>query len=563
MPAFLYVTHSDKTSERFALDRPRITIGRSARNDLCISDPFASRVHVEVRREGETYILQDLNSANGTLFNGSRLRDAARLANGDLAQIGETSIVFEDSRPALPQIDFGDAPAPEATITFDSAITRTTSGLLDAIEGTRTQIGVRVAVPPTPDKHQELLKFISKVSVTLLSPASLDELLTQITTLVFEAVPADRCLIMLRDDADKAMKVHVARLRNGANAGGDMRVSHKVMEEVIGQGKSVLTADAMHDPQLASQTMALQGIRSVMAVPLGVGANVFGLIYADSPFGEGRFTADHLEVLTMLASVAAIRVENARLMEERLERERMERELQLACEIQQRFLPAAPPVVEGYDLQGISFPCYEIGGDYYDFIFTPEDRLLVALGDVSGKGTAAALLMSSLHASVHAQTTARRTISETIHAVNVYLAENTPSNRFVTLFYASLNPADGQFNYINAGHNSPLIIRADGSAQTLDSGGLPLGMMPMATYDEEQLELAPGDVFVAYSDGVSEALNPQEEEFCLSRLQETVVANRHLNAAQLRDKIEAALSQWADGTPANDDITLVIVKRKG
>jgi serine phosphatase RsbU (regulator of sigma subunit) len=538
-----------------------MTIGRSARNDLCIADPFASRVHVEVRREGDGYVLQDLNSANGTLFNGARLFNAVRLADGDCAQIGETTIVFEDNRPALPQIDFGSAPAPEATIAFDSSITRTTSGLLDAIEGTRTQVGAKVESPPPPDKHQELLKFISKVSVTLLAPASLDELLTQVATLVFETVPADRCLLMLRD-AEGAMKVHVARLRSGQNAGGDMRVSHTVMEEVVGQGKSVLTADAMHDPQLASQTMALQGIRSVMAVPLGVGSNVFGLIYADSPFGEGRFTKDHLEVLTMLASVAAIRVENARLMEERLERERMERELQLACEIQQRFLPTAPPEIAGYELQGISFPCYEIGGDYYDFIDGKDGSLMVALGDVSGKGTAAALLMSSLHASIHAQTTACRSLCETIGAVNAYLAENTPSNRFVTLFYAALNPADGQFSYINAGHNSPLIVRADGQVKQLDSGGLPLGLLPMASYDEEQLQLGPGDIFVAYSDGVSEALNPTEEEFGLERLQEVVAANRHESAAALRDKIEAALSQWADGTPANDDITLVIVKRQ-
>jgi serine phosphatase RsbU (regulator of sigma subunit) len=561
MPARLYVTHADRSTENFPLERPRITIGRSARNDLCIADPFSSRVHAEVRREGDQFVLQDLNSANGTLFNGARLVEAARLQPGDRVQIGETEIIFEDSRPALPQVDFSSAPSPEATITFDSSSTRTTSGLMDAIEGTRTQMGFKISVPP-PDKHQALLKFISKVSVTLLAPASLDELLAQITTLVFEAVPADRCLIMLRDDAEDAMKVHVARLKNGQNAGNDMRVSHIVMEDVVGQGKSVLTADAMQDPHLASQTMALQNIRSVMAVPLGVGEKVFGLIYADSPFGQDRFTSDHLEVLTMLASVAAIRVENARLLEERLERERMERELQLACEIQQRLLPAAPPHIAGYELQGISFPCYEIGGDYYDFIHGKDGGLMVALGDVSGKGTAAALLMSSLHASIHAQTTARSSLCETISAVNLYLVENTPSNRFVTLFYAALRPADGQFSYINAGHNPPLIVRADGRAETLASGGLPLGLLPMATYDEDQLALGPGDIFVAYSDGVSEALNPQDEEFGLERLQEVVADNRHHNAAALRDKIEGALSQWADGTPANDDITIVIVKRQ-
>jgi len=128
------------------------------------------------------------------------------------------------------------------------------------------------------------------------------------------------------------------------------------------RGKSVLTSDAQHDPRFASGTMVLQGVRSVLAVPLGVSEKVFGIIYADSPIAEGRFTEDHLKVLTTLASVAAIRVENARLGEARLQQERLERELQLAMEIQQRFQPTAPPQLFGYELQGISFPCYEIGG---------------------------------------------------------------------------------------------------------------------------------------------------------------------------------------------------------
>lgn len=561
MSAYLSIRHSDKTTQQFPLQRSRITLGRSARNDLCISDPFASRVHLEIRREGSYFILQDLKSANGTLFNGAWLREQVRLQPQDRIQIGETEIVFQDPRPLPPQIGFEAAPLPEATITFDTSITRTTSGLMAAIEGSRTQLGVRVNVPPPPDKHQELLKFISKVSVTLLAPSSLEELLAQITTLVFESVPADRCMIMLRDDDDSAMQVYVPRYRNGQPAGDDFRVSHTVVNEVVGQGKSVLTADALHDPQLASKTMALQGIRSVMAVPLGVGSKIFGLVYADSPIAEGRFTADHLEVLTMLASVAAIRVENARLLEERIERERMERELQFASEVQQRFLPDAPPVIEGYELQGVSFSCYEIGGDYYDFIPCEDGKWFIALGDVSGKGTAAALLMSSLHASIHAQSSNNCSLATALAAVNRYLAESTPTNRFVTFFYAQLDPPSGCLAYINAGHNSPLLIRADGTSQTLESGGLPLGLLGFAKYKQETRQLNAGDVLVIYSDGVSEAINAQEDEFGLPRLEEVVIAHRHLSANELREKIESAISQWANGTPANDDITLVIVKK--
>src|SRR5207249_7744000 len=315
------------------------------------------------------------------------------------------------------------------------------------------------------------------------------------------------------------------------------------------------------DPRFAGGTVMLQGVRSVLAVPLGVGANVFGMIYADSPLSDNRFTEDQLKVLTTLASVAAIRVENARLTEEQIERERLEREQQVASEIQQRFLPAAAPQVEGYELQGISFPCYEIGGDYYDFIQRDDGKLLIALGDVSGKGTAAALLMSSLHAAIHAQSSSHSTITDTITAVNRYLADNIPANRFVTLFYAELDPRSGALSFLNAGHNPPMIVHAGGTMEQLAAGGLPLGIMPNAEFREGRTLLHPGDVLVIYSDGVTEAVNPKGEEFGPTRLYEVVARNIDSSAAGIRDRIEAALTKFCQGTPAADDITLVIVKR--
>jgi serine phosphatase RsbU (regulator of sigma subunit) len=560
----LIVRFADRAPDTFPLGRLRITIGRSARNDLCIADPFASRVHAEVRREGDGYMLQDLGSANGTLYNGSPVGGSVRLSPGDLIQIGETEILFDDgsytsTRGARMITDVSDAPAPEATIAMQSS-DRTTSGLLEAIEGARTEPDFKVH--RGEQSQSDLLALISKVGVTLLASATLDQTLNQVASLVFEAVPSDRCLIMMRDEGDEELKVAVARLRDREGEVGEIRVSRHVLEEVVGQGKSVLTSDAQHDPRFASSTMTIQGIRSVLAVPLGVGEKVFGIIYADSPIAEGRFSEDHLKVLTTLASVAAIRVENARLIEEQMGRERLEQELQLASEIQQRFQPTAPPIVNGYELQGISFSCYEIGGDYYDFIEREDGRLVVALGDVSGKGTAAALLMSSLHAAVHAQAASHSTLVETISNVNRYLAENIPSNRFVTLFYAELDPKAGALAFVNAGHNPPIIIHESGTVEQLSSGGLPLGIIPDTEYREGRTQLQPGDVLVIYSDGVSEAINPQGEEFGPDRLCRVVSANVNATAAGIRDKIESALTTFVEGTPANDDITLVIVKRQ-
>src|SRR5438067_11935878 len=561
--AELIVRYPDRTAEHFALSRLRITIGRSARNDLCIPDPFASRVHAEVRHEGDEYFLQDLGSANGTLYNGAIVDATIPLTRGGRIQIGETEIIFNDgpyplSSGATMVTEQSDS-VPEATIALSSA-DRTTSGLFQAIEGARTS-SAESSAKRRVERQTDLLALISKISVALLDTATLNETLDQIVSMVFQAVPADRSMIMMRDEKNPDLKVAVARLRDRAGEVGEIRISRSVIDEVVTNGKSVLTSDAQADPRFMGGTVVLQGVRSVLAVPLGVGENVFGIIYADSPIAEGRFTEDHLKVLTTLASVAAIRVENARLTEEQLERERLERELQVASEIQQRFQPTSAPQVTGYELQGISFPCYEIGGDYYDFIKRSNGNLVVALGDVSGKGTAAALLMSSLHAAVHAQFDTHKSLAETISSINRYLVESIPANRFVTLFYADLDPKTGALAFLNAGHNPPLIVHAGGTMEQLAAGGLPLGIMADADFREGNTKLLPGDVLVIYSDGVSEAVNPGGEEFGATRLYEVVARNLDTSASGIRDRIESALTKFCQGTPAADDITLVIVKR--
>ncbi len=550
MPQLL-LKNSDKHLEPFPLSRLRTTIGRSARSDICIPDAFASRLHAEVRKEGDNYWLQDLGSANGTRYNGTIVSMPIPLISGGEIQIGETVMVFEDerfkeSRNATLIADNTEALDPSKTI----ALTR---DKMPTAEILGNQFSTR----------NELLGLISKVGVALLSSSGLDETLNQVASLVFEAVPAERCVIMLRDEtAADGMKILVARVRGQEAQLEEVRISRTVMDEVMKNGKSVLTSDAQHDPRYASQTMALLGILSVLAVPLSVSQQeVFGLIYADSPTYETTFTEEHLDILTTLASVASIRVENAKLLEERFERERMEHELELATEIQQRFQPSSPPVIEGYEFQGISFSCYEIGGDYYDFIARHDNKMLIALGDVSGKGTAAALLMSSLHAAIHAQAAAKSSLAETVKAVNQYLADNTPTNRFVTLFIAELDPLTGKLLFINAGHNPPLIGRADGGIEQLSSGGFPLGIIESAEYEIGETVLYQNDVLVIYSDGVSEAADPVGEEFGMERLSEVIQENLKRSAAGIRDKIESSLSTFTQSAPAGDDITLVIVKK--
>ena len=564
-------SHGDSVTE---LARTRTTIGRSARNDLCVEDPFASRLHAEVRRRGDTFWLSDLGSANGTFFNGPRLTTTVQLQDGDRFRIGETEIEYSEKADTAParahtSILFSDAhtpPPPEATIFAGQR--NSAANLLSTID-TGQQTQVKQVVGRAAIAERDVLAVISRVSLTLLSPLSLEETLRQVLDCVFDALPSDRGYLMLLETEEgqegkepelvcKAMKTR----SSAPESASEVKISRSISEQVLKQGVSVLTSDAQQDPRFqAHQSIVLGGIRSVMAVPLAVEGRVSGMIYVDSPFGVSRFTEQDLQLLTLIAGVAAIRIENVRLLEVQQEKKRLAEELAVASEIQLRLHPVTPPPVPGYDLVGMSFPCYEVGGDYYDFIEKRDGRFVIALGDVSGKGTGAALLMSSLHAAVRAQTTTRLSASEVVGEVNHYIYDNTPTNRYVTLFYSELDAHSHQLTYINAGHNPPLLARASGEVTRLDVGGFPVGITPDGEYREGWVQMEPGDVLVIYSDGVTESLSEQDEEFGEARLIEVVQKNRGRTAAGLRDRIDEALTRFVGKAKTVDDLTLVIVKR--
>ncbi len=574
-------SHGDSIVE---LTRLRTTIGRSARNDLCVEDPFASRLHAEIRRRGDAFWISDLGSANGTLINGARLTSQVQLSDRDIIRIGETEIEYTERADTAPakgrtSILFSDssfAPTPEATIVAGSR--NSAANLLSSVEiANRTQLG-KTQIAPIPTTLQDklvvpqddTLGIISRVSLTLLSPLSLDDTLLQVLDCVFEVLAADRGYVMLLEkpeDKPNAKPVLVCKAmkarRQSPTASQDIQISHLITEQVLKEGTSVLTSDAQQDPRFQErESIVLGGVRSVMAVPLAVENRISGMIYVDSPYHTNRFTERDLQMLTLIAAVAAIRIENVSLLEVQQEQKRLANELAVASEIQLRLHPASPPAIPGYDLIGVSFPCYEVGGDYFDFIEKRDGRCVIALGDVSGKGTGAALLMSSIHAAVRAQATTRLSASEVVGEINQYIYDNTPANRYVTLFYSELDPRTNQMIYINAGHNSPLLVRANSEVTTLDIGGFPAGIAQFVDYREGWVELEPGDVLVIYSDGVTESLNEEEEEFGEGRLIEIVQKNRGRTAAGLRDRIDEALAKFVGKAKSVDDLTLVIVKRK-
>jgi serine phosphatase RsbU (regulator of sigma subunit) len=555
------------------LDRLKLTIGRSSRNDICISDPFASRLHAEIKRENDMVMLVDNGSANGTFVNGKRVNGSLQLHVGDQVRIGETEIEYASDQqdmlsgatvylagPAAQSLPADTITSPIPSRSTNDLISSIRSGSMSG-ESSRVSSGARPALQPAAPSR-DLLSIVSQVGIALLPRTTLEDTLKMTIDIVFQAIPAERGFLFLKEGEDLNCKIARGVNEAALPAASQVQLSRSITNKVLSEGASVLTSDAMSDPRFQSQhSVVLSQIRSVMAVPLASGEETFGMIYVDNPFNN-RFQEEDLKVLTTIASVASIKIENERLLDERLEKRRMEEELKVASEIQMRLQPFAPPRLEGWDMTGVSFPCREIGGDYYDFIQRKRDnRLVVAVGDVSGKGTGAALLMSSLHAAVRAQSQARSTISEVMGEINQYIFENSPPNKFLTLFYAELDPETGTLAYSNGGHNPPMMVRQNGDVERLETGGLPIGMMQGVAYEQAIVTFEPGDVLVIYSDGITESVNERDEEFEEDRLIEVVKNNAGRSASGIRDRIDEALSRFVGTTAPVDDMTLMIIKR--
>ena len=554
------------------LDKTKLTIGRSSRNDICISDPFASRLHAEIRRENEQVMLVDNGSANGTFVNGQRVTGSLRLNVGDIVRIGETEIEYMSgeqdmlSGATVYLTGLAGQSLPADTITSPIPA-RSTTDLISSIRSgsisgeARASSAARTAMKPEAP-GRDLLSIVSQVGIALLPRTSLEDTLKMTIDLVFQAIPAERGFLFLKENGELSCKIARGASQAALPTASQVQLSRSITNKVISEGASVLTSDAMHDPRFQAQhSVVLSQIRSVMAVPLASGEEIFGMVYVDNPFNN-RFQEEDLKVLTTIASVASIKIENDRLLDERLEKRRMEEELKVASEIQMRLQPFAPPKLPGWDMTGVSFPCREIGGDYYDFIHRKRDsHLIVAVGDVSGKGTGAALLMSSLHAAVRAQSQTRASTSEVMGEINQYIFENSPSNKFLTLFYGGLDPNTGTLTYSNGGHNAPMFVRRSGEVERLDKGGLPIGMMQGIVYQEASVTFDPGDVLVIYSDGITESINERDEEFDEERLIEVVKNNLGRSASGIRDRIDEALSRFVGTTAPVDDMTLMIIKR--
>jgi sigma-B regulation protein RsbU (phosphoserine phosphatase) len=256
----------------------------------------------------------------------------------------------------------------------------------------------------------------------------------------------------------------------------------------------------------------------------------------------------------------AIAMENATLHMELLEKQRMEQELQLGREIQSRLLPSPPVDVFDTQLAALSLPCYEVGGDYFDFLELPDGDLGLAIGDVSGKGVGAALIMSSMQAALRVAAPIETDMARLMTRLNALIYRSARGRKYVTFFFARYTPSTGVLRYVNAGHNPPYVVTADGLTE-LGSTGRPVGILPEATYETRTVELPPGATLFLYTDGLNEAADPDEEEFGNDRLRELFIAAHADDAAAIAPRVLEAITTFERGAKATDDKTIVVLRR--
>lgn len=340
------------------------------------------------------------------------------------------------------------------------------------------------------------------------------------------------------------------------------------MEALVAKGVDPLLESSpelceISEPILLDETKrfkAYQDLGFAVLVPMRVQDETKGLFALGPKISNVPFDEADLEFLTTLGNQAMTSLENARLFEETLEKQRMEEELNLANSIQQGLLPSEIPQPDGYEIAGMNIPSRQVGGDYFDVIQISEKQYGIVIADVSGKGAGAALLMANLQASFLALASAEIEIGDMVSSINNLIYRNTGLDKFITFFYGKLDLENNVFIYCNAGHNPPYKVDGDQKIEELTEGGIILGMMPNMPYETGQLEMKPGDRIIMFTDGITEAMDPKDEEYGEERLIDVIGQCPNENAQELMDKINKAVDEFADGAPQADDITMVVMR---
>lgn len=547
------------------LIKDSVVFGRQATCDVVIPVTSVSREHAFMHKADGLYHLLDKGSRNGTTVNGEKVPidgQGRALRHGDLIQICEVEYLFEDpskgpiSSPDSEAIDTSSIPDEDENTCVNEILKQTTQQILD------TQ---------PAEKLRLLLDITGAFSKTL----ELDTLLPKIADQMFQLFKqADRCFLIIADDSNppKLMPklVKSRKPQDEANA----RFSRTIVRKCIESGQAFSADDASRSEEVGlSQSVVDFRIRSVMCVPLvGINGKPFGVVQLDTQDRSKRFTQDDLKLLWGVATQAAIALDNSRLHEQSITEERsraaMDCDLRLAQQVQFSFLPREEAQVDGYEFKAYYKAAKEVGGDYYGYIPLSGGRMGVTIGDVAGKGVAAALIMAKVSSETRYVLSTEPDLPAAVAKLNDELYPYLDNlQKFVTFEACILDPKSHTWSICNAGHMIPLLIRKTGGpiedVVHADITGIPLGIMEGMTFENATFTLEPGDQILFYSDGVSESMSANGVAFGMDKMKEVIQSVKDPTPKTVVERLLGAINQHTVGRQyPHDDITIVCCGRK-
>lgn len=548
----------------YRFDHDELIVGRLSYCDIVVDQRNVSRQHARLMRSAGEYFVEDLNSTNGTFLNGKRVRARTRLKDQDLIRVYNVTLLFRELAGLEPE-DSGTGS--QSSGAGDEAATGAPAGKTTLVAEPSESAGDRprnVGV-----NAYEKLKTVLEIHRTLGSTLDIELVLPKILDGLFTVFPqSDRAYILFPDPATGTLQVRAEKQKEeGTLASSSLGpISQTVARRVMSQGEAILSADGLDDAELDIGDSVLDfPIRSMMCAPLlGRLQEPLGIIYVDTNDPYERFHTDDLEVLLSVAATAGQALEYAQAHQAKLHLDRRERELATAREVQLHFLPQIPPEIAGYRFFEHYASAEEVGGDYYGYQPLSDGRIAISLGDVSGKGISAALIMARLCSEVRYRLATAPTVREGFHQLNEEFAKPENDTWFVTFVLCVLDNRRHLVSLFNAGHMAPLCRRAAGrEVEELgeENTGPPLGCDPKIVYNACTAELEPGDLVLVYTDGISEAMNPEHELYGRTRLHEAIRSGpERLEdlCNWLLDDVKAFTRQH----PQNDDICLIGFQRE-
>ncbi|TFG90984.1 MAG: GAF domain-containing protein [Candidatus Atribacteria bacterium] len=408
----------------------------------------------------------------------------------------------------------------------------------------------------------EELSILNEISTAINSTMSLDQVIRLVVQKCIKHLGSEQGTItLLNKGAEENSFQTIVRQADKTHDFLPFHLDTQLTGWMIINQKPILSNDLENDDRFKTLTNEANPIRALLSVPLLSKGIIIGSLNVFNKRDDKVFTDEDKRLLSIIATQSAQVIENARLHEEEKVLAHIREEMKTAFKIQTGLLPKEIPVLNGYELAGKSIPAKDVGGDYFDFIKLDDGRIAACLGDVSGKGMPAALLMSNLQATFRGQDLANHPPRELMSRSNELLFRSTDPDKFATFFFGILDTEKHEFHYCNAGHNYPFHIKENNCSKRLELGGLLLGALEGSKYSDGIVKLEPGNLLLIFSDGISEARNPAEAELGEEILPDLILKHTHETAMEIIDHIMDAADRFAEGSSQMDDMTIVIIRR--